>query len=117
MAFPVIKGSSEIEQLDLDGGGKIRWLITHRDGAKNFSMRLITIPKGRSTPDHSHDYEHEIFIVEGTGEAILDGKRSKVKSDDFLFIPGGTRHTIHATDDMKMICVVPISAAVSILGP
>ena len=45
MAHSVVKGASEIEQLDLEGGGKIRWLITHKDGARNFSMRLITVSR------------------------------------------------------------------------
>ncbi|MEM0133726.1 MAG: cupin domain-containing protein [Thermoplasmatales archaeon] len=117
MTQPVVKRASEIKELDLEGGGKIRWLITHRDGAKNFSMRLITVPKGQFTPNHSHDYEHEIFLLEGKGEAILDGKKFAVGRDDFLFIPGGVKHTISAKENMKMICVVPIDAAIKILGP
>jgi quercetin dioxygenase-like cupin family protein len=117
MAQSVVRGASEIEQQDLDGGGKIKWLITHKDGAKNFSMRLITVKKGKATPNHIHDYEHEIFVLEGKGEATLDGKTYSFKRDDFLFIPGGVKHTMAATEDMKVICVVPISAAIQILGP
>ncbi len=117
MAQSVVNGASEIKQLDLEGGGKIRWLITHKDGARNFSMRLITVPKGRSTPDHSHDYEHEIFVLEGKGEATLDSRTTLFNRDSFLFIPGGVMHTMTALEDLKMICIVPISAAIKILGP
>ncbi|EQB65495.1 MAG: hypothetical protein AMDU3_IPLC00002G0132 [Thermoplasmatales archaeon I-plasma] len=117
MSKPVVKKAAEVEELDLEGGGKIRWLITHRDGAPNFSMRLITVPKGKSTPNHSHDYEHEIFLIEGKGEAVLDGRKFPVDSNHFLFIPGGVKHTISALEDMKMICIVPVSAAIEILGP
>jgi quercetin dioxygenase-like cupin family protein len=117
MAQSIVKGASEIKEMDLEGGGKIRWLITHRDGAKNFSMRLITVPKGRSTPYHSHDYEHEIYVLEGRGEAELDSETVSVERDTFLFIPGGVKHTIVAKDFMKMVCVVPIGAAIKILGP
>ena len=105
MSKPVVKRASEVEELDLEGGGKIRWLITHRDGAENFSMRLITVPKGKSTPNHSHDYEHEIFLIEGKGEAVLDGRKFPVDRNHFLFIPGGIEHTISALEDMKMICI------------
>lgn len=117
MAQSIVKAAYKIEQLDLEGGGKIRWLITHRDGAKNFSMRLITVPKGKSTPNHSHDYEHEIFVLDGNGEATLDAKTFRFKRDDFLFIPGGVMHTMAALEDVRLICVVPISAAMKILGP
>lgn len=117
MAQPIVEQASEVEELTLDGGGTIRWLITHRDGAENFSMRLITVPGGNSTPDHSHDYEHEIFVMEGEGEAELDGKITTVGRESFLFIPGGVKHTIRANTKMRMICVVPIDAARKILGP
>lgn len=117
MPQSVVKKASEIVGMDLDGGGKIRWLITHRDGAKNFSMRLITLPKEKSTPNHSHDYEHEIFVLEGDGEAQLDDKLIPVGKNSFLFIPGGSQHTIRAKDDMKLICVVPVNVAVKMLGP
>ncbi len=117
MAHSVVKGASEIEQLDLEGGGKIRWLITHKDGARNFSMRLITVPKGQSTPDHSHDYEHEIYVLEGRGKATLDGRTALFSRDSFLFIPGGVMHTMVALEDLKLICIIPISAAMKILGP
>lgn len=116
MPIPIVKESSQIEEMDLDGGGKIRWLITHREGADKFSMRLITIPKGKNSPDHEHDYEHEMFIIEGNGEAILDNRKFTVKKDSFLFIPGGVHHTIKAISDLKIICMIPISAAIKILG-
>ncbi|MCL4412239.1 MAG: cupin domain-containing protein [Candidatus Thermoplasmatota archaeon] len=106
----------EIEEKDLQGGGKIRWLITHKDGAPNFSMRLITVKAWGSTPAHSHEYEHEIYVIEGKGTATIGAKKFEVSKDSFLFIPGNEYHTINATTDMKMICVVPISAAKEILG-
>lgn len=117
MAGSIAKKSSEIEEMDLEGGGKIQWLITHRDGAENFSMRLITVPGGASTPNHSHDYEHEIFVLDGEGEAELNSEKIPVGKDTFLFVQGGAMHTIRAKSDMKMICVVPIKAAIEILGP
>jgi quercetin dioxygenase-like cupin family protein len=112
----LVKKASEVEEMDLEGGGKIRWLITHRDGADKFSMRLILIPKGKNSPDHEHDYEHEMFIIEGEGEAILDNKRIQVGKDSFLFIPGGVHHTIKAISNLKLICMIPTSAAIKILG-
>lgn len=117
MFGPVVKKSSEIEELDLEGGGKIRWLITHRDGADKFSLRLITVPEGKSTPSHKHDYEHEIFVISGEGDAVLDGKIFTLGEDSFIFVPGGVFHTVKARKKMKMICVVPIEAAKKILGP
>lgn len=42
-------------------------------GAENFAMRLFEIqPRGYS-PLHQHDWEHEVFILEGKG-AVRDKK-------------------------------------------
>jgi quercetin dioxygenase-like cupin family protein len=110
------KKYDEIKPMPLEGGGIIRWLITHKDGAPNFSMRLINVEGGKSTPAHSHDYEHEIFVIEGDGVATIGDKNFKVGRDSFIFIPGNKYHTIKAETDMKMICVVPLKVAIEILG-
>lgn len=110
------KKFDQVDAIPLEGRGKIRWLITHRDGAPTFSMRLIDVPEGKNTPAHSHDYEHEIFIIEGEGTVTIGKENFKVGKDSFIFIPGNKYHTIKAETAMKMICVVPIKAAVQILG-
>jgi len=111
-----VKNLEEIEEMEMDGGARIRWLITHRDGAPTFSMRYITIEKGKETPAHAHDYEHEIFIIKGKGEVTLGNEKKELKEGKFIFIPGKLFHKIHANEDMAMICVVPIKAAKLLLG-
>ena len=44
---------------------KVRWLISNKDGAKNFAMRLFEIQPGGYSPLHQHDWEHEVFDLEG----------------------------------------------------
>ncbi|MGC8645446.1 MAG: cupin domain-containing protein [Thermoplasmata archaeon] len=117
MPQEVVKEASSIGPMNLDGGGMIRWLITHRDGAPNFSMRLIDVPSGRSTPDHFHDYEHEMFILEGTGEAEIEGRKYSLGKNFFVYVPSNFRHVVRAKSDLKLICIVPIKAAIDILGP
>lgn len=111
-----VKKYSEIEEMDMPGGATIRWLITHRDHAPNFSMRLVNIKSGKSTPSHTHYYEHEIFVISGKGEFVIGPDTYQAGKDHFVFIPGNVHHTIRAKEDMTFICVVPISAAKEILG-
>ncbi|MEM0128338.1 MAG: cupin domain-containing protein [Thermoplasmatales archaeon] len=117
MPKEIVKSASSVLPMDLDGGGIIRWLVTHRDGAPNFSMRLIDVPAGKSTPDHSHDYEHEMYFIEGNAEAVIEGRKYEVTGNYFLYVPPNFRHKVTALTDIKLICVVPIKAAISILGP
>lgn len=94
----------------------IKWGITHRNGARNYSMRYIVIEQGGNTPEHSHFYEHEIFVLSGSGYAFIDGIKEEINPRDFLFIPGGKMHKINAKEKMEIICVVPIEAARMLLG-
>ncbi|MCI4435029.1 MAG: cupin domain-containing protein [Thermoplasmata archaeon] len=111
-----VKHYNEVEEMEMDGGAKIRWLITHKNGAQNFSMRLINIPEGKETPSHSHDYEHEIFVMQGEGSVRLGERELKLREGDFIFIPSNIFHRIRAEKTMNIICVVPIKAAKLILG-
>ncbi len=57
-------------------GVKIRWLITEETGAPNFAMRQFTVAPGGSTPQHTHSWEHEAYILEGSG-TIQGGEEVK----------------------------------------
>lgn len=111
-----VKNITEIGAMPMDGGAAIRWLITHREGAENFSMRHIAIPKRSSTPYHSHDYEHEIFVIEGSLDVTIGDRKMPASRDDFVFIPPNVEHGMTAREDTRIICVVPMKAAVEILG-
>lgn len=51
-----------------------------------------------------HPFDQVIFIVEGSGKAILDGKESDVQAGDLIFIPEGTQHNvINTSREMKLI--------------
>lgn len=49
-------------------------------------------------------------------EATIGDKLKEASRDDFLYIPPNAYHGMRALDDLKIICVVPISAARKILG-
>ena len=55
-------------------GSRIRWLLSQADGTPNFAMRQFEVATGGYTPRHSHDYEHEVFVLEGEG-IVFEGDR------------------------------------------
>lgn len=111
-----VKNYDEIEKIPMEGGAGIRWLITHRDGAPNFSMRLINVPAGGNTPYHTHNYEHEIFVIEGEMEATIGDEKYRASQNNFVYIPPDVYHGMKAIRDLTIICVVPVKAAKEILG-
>lgn len=112
-----VRHAKDVEQIKMEGGAMIRWLITHRDGAQNFSLRVIEVGKGNSTPYHVHDYEHEIFVIKGKVEVTIGEGKHRAEEDDFIYIPPNAYHGMLALDELKILCVVPIKAAKSVLGP
>ena len=88
---------------------KIRWLITKEDGAEKFAMRLFEIQPGGYSPLHQHDWEHEVFILEGDG-VTKDKKNEKpFKKGDVFFVPPMEWHQFINTGKrpLKFLCLIP----------
>ena len=67
---------------DAEGGSNkltVRWLITKETGAENFAMRLFEMAAGGNSPLHSHNWEHEVFILDGEGLLLADKKKRSSK--------------------------------------
>lgn len=99
------------EPVELEGAKdvKVRWLISEREGAPNFYMRLFEVAPGGHSPRHKHDYEHEIFILEGKGVALEGGREEPLKPGSFLFIPPNAEHQLRNTGEtaLKFLCLIP----------
>ena len=64
---------------------KVRWLISEKEGAKNFAMRLFEIKPGCYTPLHQHPWEHEVFIKEGSGILVVEKKEIRILDNLYGF--------------------------------
>lgn len=88
----------------------IQWLIKKEDGAPNFALRRIVLKSGGSSPHHSHNYEHEIYVLSGQGKALLDEKEFPLNDGCFLLIKPNLKHQIIniGKNDFIFLCIVPI---------
>lgn len=89
----------------------IRWLLTKKDGANGYAMRLFEIEPGGFIPTHTHDFEqHEIFVLEGSAKVTTGAKEFRVKKGDAVLIPVGEPHsyTNDGKKPFKFICVIPV---------
>ncbi len=86
-----------------------RVLISPGDGAPNFTMRMFHLEPGGYTFHHTHDYEHEIFIVEGNGEVISEKGVTQVEKGHAILIEPGEIHQIKNTGDslLTFLCLIP----------
>lgn len=89
----------------------LRWLISARDGAKNFALRLFEIKKkGEKIPFHQHNFEHEIFVIEGLGRLKGKEKEFNLRPGDAVFIQPGEEHSFEniGEESFRFICIIPI---------
>jgi quercetin dioxygenase-like cupin family protein len=87
---------------------KIKWLISEKDGAPNFLMRQFTLQAGGFTPFHSHDWEHEVYVLEGHGKVRYEEREEAIQPGDAILINPNEKHQFRAgTDVLKFICMVP----------
>ncbi len=86
-------------------------LVGPEDGATNFSMRQFHLAPGSSTPEHSHDWEHEVLILEGGGTLVHEGGGSDFAAGDSVFVRPHELHQFQNTWDapLTFICIVPNS--------
>jgi len=95
----------EAEKTETDGakGAVIRHVITEKDGAPNFNLRVVTIEPGGRSPNHSHPWEHEFFVLKGKGTGEVNGEAVDLKPGDALFVPPDTQHCLRAAETMEVI--------------
>jgi len=91
----------------------IRWLITDKQGAKNFAMRLVTVQADGLIPLHTHSFEHEIFVLRGHGELLRDAGSTPVGPDSFVFVAGGESHGFRTigSEPLEMICCINMESS------
>lgn len=100
-----------LEDVNVDGAknAKIRWLISNKDGAERFSMRMFEVAPEGNTPYHIHDFEHEIFVLDGQGMLVTENGESPMKPWDVIYVDPNLMHQFKNTGDKPLIflCSIP----------
>ena len=64
----------------------------------------ITLNPGHRMNDHSHTRRDEVWtVISGRGYAIVDGVKTTVQAGDVVKMPAGSRHTIVADTELKVM--------------
>ena len=99
--------------MEMDGvkGVTMRLMVGRADGAPTFALRHFTVEPGGNTPHHSHNYEHEVYIVEGQGRIEHNGQFREIRAGDVIFVEPNAVHqfTNPGASPMKFLCLVPVT--------
>lgn len=90
-------------------GVRMRIAVGEPQGAPNFVMRVFDLEPGGHTPHHSHDFEHEVFVVGGSGVHVDRGVESALHAGDVVYVAPGAPHQFRAGtgEGLRFVCVVP----------
>lgn len=107
-----LKHISEVKEEIVDMGKKatIQWLITDKNaGAPNYFMRRFVIKPGGEIFKHSHNWEHEIYCLQGEGIIGAGNEEQKMKKDMFAYVPPNIEHWYRneSNEDWVFLCIIP----------
>lgn len=87
-----------------------REVITAQDGAPSFCMRVFEVEPGGVTPNHTHPWEHEVFVLAGEGAAVGEGGETPIAEGSAVFIAPDEPHCLVNKSDqpLRFICLIPL---------
>ena len=63
-------------------------------GTKELTVLLVEFEPGKGTAVHTHDGIEVMFVVDGEGTSVEDGKESKILPNSVVMAPKGVPHQI-----------------------
>lgn len=90
-------------------GVMMRMLIGPDDKAPTFNMRHFEVAPGGYTPRHTHDWEHEVYVLAGEGTVMENGQDKPISAGNCVYVPPNEDHQFRNTgsENLKFLCLVP----------
>lgn len=94
----------DLPQETFPGGATYRTVVGDGAGSTPIRVGVQTSPPGYSTGVHAHPYLEVVTVLEGEGEAWIDGEGNPVpiRPGDALVLPPNTRHSFRVTGDTPL---------------
>ncbi len=112
MSEPYIAKVSEIKMEKVEDMGEgvwIQWLIHKGVGAKRYAMRRFVVKRQGKIKRHSHPWEHEIYVLSGSGIVGVGDKEYRLSEDMVAYIPPNVPHWYvnDSDEDWIFLCIIP----------
>ena len=87
------------------GGATYQTLVGDDAGSTPVRCGIQTSPPGYATPNHAHPYVEIVTVLEGSGEAWIDGEADRIKISPgmTMVFPANTAHGFRATGDAPLV--------------
>ncbi len=93
-------------------GLTIRRVISAVDGATDFTMDVFEIRPGGYSALHAHPWEHQVFVIRGTGVLVGAEGETPFGAGDVIFVAPGEPHQFRnaGSDTIEFVCLIPKAA-------
>ena len=101
--MPIIE-LDHVPEEQFAGGATYRTLVGDAAGSTPLRVGVQVSPPGYSTGTHSHPYLEVVSVIEGEGEAWIEGRDGTVPigPGTTLVLPPGTKHGFRVTGASAM---------------
>jgi quercetin dioxygenase-like cupin family protein len=103
LGMPIVY-HKDIPHEPFTGGATYQTLVGDQDGSTPVRIGIQTSPPGYTTPTHSHPYMEIITILEGQGEAWMEGREELVPLTPgvTLVLPPHLRHWFRVVGEQPL---------------
>jgi quercetin dioxygenase-like cupin family protein len=67
------------------------------------SVVQVYFKKGTIVPEHRHDAERLVYVLQGAMRVVVDGHEHTTREGEVLILPGGSLHHAESLDDTFVI--------------
>jgi len=106
----LVRSYKDVAAISIAEGKEKRVVIGPKEGAPTFVMRVFDLAPGTSTDYHSHDWEHEVFILAGKAALVTEEGEIPLKADDVIYVAPYEKHCLSnkGQGTFRFICLVPL---------
>lgn len=94
-----------VNREEFPGGATYQTLVGDEAGSTPVRCGIQTSPPGYATPNHAHPYVEIVTVLEGTGEAWIDGEAEGIEIGPgmTMVFPAHTAHGFRVTGETSLV--------------
>lgn len=78
-----------------EGAAWVRVLMAPEEGMARVSITQVDLASGSATPEHSHDTDQMVYVLEGEALFTAAGEAHRLAAGDLIYVPAGQLHQHH----------------------
>jgi len=105
-----LRRNSEIDHVEGNEGAKIKQYFHPHNTLNgiNYSLAQFTLEPGKRSKLHKMKSSEIYYILEGTGNIVIEGEGHVLQKDDSAYVPPNSKQFIEnqGTKNLKFLCIV-----------